>query len=140
MNPNYTEFKFPQIQAHPWPKVFTKRLPPEAVDLVRAAPEGPARPSRVQGGPCPAGSRGGPAQPALLGLPHWRPAAASRQRQAWARGHRHQAPPPPPPPGRLPTLCPAVRARPELPALCVSCCPPGGPAAGVLADAAADGA
>jgi hypothetical protein len=22
MNPNYTEFKFPQIKAHPWPKVF----------------------------------------------------------------------------------------------------------------------
>ena len=21
MNPNYTEFKFPQIKAHPWPKV-----------------------------------------------------------------------------------------------------------------------
>lgn len=34
MNPNYTEFKFPQIQAHPWSKVFTKRLPAEAVDLV----------------------------------------------------------------------------------------------------------
>lgn len=34
MNPNYTEFKFPQIKAHPWSKVFSKRLPPEAVDLV----------------------------------------------------------------------------------------------------------
>ncbi|XP_068647098.1 shaggy-related protein kinase kappa [Aristolochia californica] len=34
MNPNYTEFKFPQIKAHPWHKVFQKRLPPEAVDLV----------------------------------------------------------------------------------------------------------
>lgn len=22
MNPNYTEFKFPQIKAHPWHKVF----------------------------------------------------------------------------------------------------------------------
>ncbi|KAL2985514.1 hypothetical protein AAZX31_12G156300 [Glycine max] len=31
MNPNYTEFKFPQIKPHPWHK---KRLPPEAVDLV----------------------------------------------------------------------------------------------------------
>ncbi|KAK7847868.1 shaggy-related protein kinase kappa [Quercus suber] len=35
MNPNYTEFKFPQIKPHPWhmqglPKTFT----PEAVDLV----------------------------------------------------------------------------------------------------------
>ena len=35
MNPNYTEFKFPQIKAHPWTKVFSKRLPPDAVDLVR---------------------------------------------------------------------------------------------------------
>ncbi|KHN00229.1 Glycogen synthase kinase-3 like MsK-3 [Glycine soja] len=34
MNPNYTEFKFPQIKAHPWHKIFHKRLPPEAVDLV----------------------------------------------------------------------------------------------------------
>ncbi|PKA61643.1 Shaggy-related protein kinase theta [Apostasia shenzhenica] len=34
MNPNYTEFKFPQIKAHPWHKIFDKRLPPEAVDLV----------------------------------------------------------------------------------------------------------
>uniref|UniRef100_A0A1D1ZBP1 non-specific serine/threonine protein kinase n=1 Tax=Anthurium amnicola TaxID=1678845 RepID=A0A1D1ZBP1_9ARAE len=34
MNPNYTEFKFPQIKAHPMHKVFQKRLPPEAVDLV----------------------------------------------------------------------------------------------------------
>ena len=36
MNPNYTEFKFPQIKAHPWSKVFSKRLPPDAVDLVSA--------------------------------------------------------------------------------------------------------
>ncbi|MQM21678.1 hypothetical protein Taro_054721 [Colocasia esculenta] len=34
MNPNYTEFKFPQIKSHPWHKVFQKRLPPEAMDLV----------------------------------------------------------------------------------------------------------
>ncbi|KAK9907460.1 hypothetical protein WJX75_004076 [Coccomyxa subellipsoidea] len=34
MNPNYTEFKFPQIKAHPWSKVFSKRLPTDAVDLV----------------------------------------------------------------------------------------------------------
>ncbi|KAL3536865.1 hypothetical protein ACH5RR_000231 [Cinchona calisaya] len=34
MNPNYSEFKFPQIKAHPWYKVFHKRLPAEAVDLV----------------------------------------------------------------------------------------------------------
>ncbi|KAJ7545336.1 hypothetical protein O6H91_09G115800 [Diphasiastrum complanatum] len=34
MNPSYTEFKFPHIKAHPWHKVFHKRTPPEAVDLV----------------------------------------------------------------------------------------------------------
>lgn len=34
MNPNYTEFKFPQIKAHPWTKVFNKKMPPDAVDLV----------------------------------------------------------------------------------------------------------
>jgi hypothetical protein len=34
MNPNYTEFKFPQIKAHPWTKVFSKRMPPDAIDLV----------------------------------------------------------------------------------------------------------
>ncbi|THU67276.1 hypothetical protein C4D60_Mb05t22960 [Musa balbisiana] len=34
MNPNYTEFKFSQIKAHPWHKIFHKRMPPEAVDLV----------------------------------------------------------------------------------------------------------
>jgi len=34
MNPNYNEFKFPQIKAHPWHKVFNKRMPAEAVDLV----------------------------------------------------------------------------------------------------------
>nr|XP_043627624.1 shaggy-related protein kinase epsilon-like [Erigeron canadensis] len=34
MNPHYTEFKFPQIKAHPWHKLFQKRMPPEAVDLV----------------------------------------------------------------------------------------------------------
>jgi hypothetical protein len=34
MNPNYSEFKFPQIKSHPWHKLFGKRMPPEAVDLV----------------------------------------------------------------------------------------------------------
>nr|AID23644.1 glycogen synthase kinase-3beta [Hofstenia miamia] len=34
MNPNYTEFKFPQIKAHPWDKVFRSRTPPEAIQLV----------------------------------------------------------------------------------------------------------
>jgi len=34
MNPNYTEFKFPQIKSHPWQKVFRTRTPPEAINLV----------------------------------------------------------------------------------------------------------
>ncbi|VDN55876.1 unnamed protein product [Dracunculus medinensis] len=34
MNPNYTEFKFPQIRANPWQRVFRPRIPPEAIDLV----------------------------------------------------------------------------------------------------------
>ncbi|KAJ1495245.1 kinase-like domain-containing protein [Baffinella frigidus] len=34
MNQNYTEFKFPQIKAHPWAKVFRSKAPPEAVDLI----------------------------------------------------------------------------------------------------------
>ncbi|CAB0009912.1 unnamed protein product [Nesidiocoris tenuis] len=33
MNPNYTEFKFPQIKSHPWQKVFRARTPPEAIEL-----------------------------------------------------------------------------------------------------------
>jgi len=34
MNPNYTEYKFPQVKPHPWSKVFRPRTPPEAIDLV----------------------------------------------------------------------------------------------------------
>lgn len=34
MNHNYSEFRFPQIRAHPWTKVFRSRTPPESVDLV----------------------------------------------------------------------------------------------------------
>lgn len=34
MNPNYTEFKFPQIKSHPWQKVFRARTPPDAIALV----------------------------------------------------------------------------------------------------------
>ncbi|KAL3615136.1 Shaggy-related protein kinase eta [Castilleja foliolosa] len=33
MNPNYNDFRFPQKKAHPWHKVFHKRMPPEAIDL-----------------------------------------------------------------------------------------------------------
>ncbi|XP_074605424.1 glycogen synthase kinase-3-like [Brevipalpus obovatus] len=33
MNRNYTEFRFPQIKAHPWEKVFRNRTP-DAIDLV----------------------------------------------------------------------------------------------------------
>jgi len=34
MNPNYTEFKFPTIKAHPWHKVFRQRTSPDAIDFV----------------------------------------------------------------------------------------------------------
>ena len=34
MNPNYQEFKFPQIRAHPWGSVFKTNTPAEAIDLV----------------------------------------------------------------------------------------------------------
>lgn len=34
MNPNYTEFKFPQIKASPWEKVFRSKTPSDAIDLV----------------------------------------------------------------------------------------------------------
>jgi len=34
MNPNYSEFKFPSIKAHPWQKVFRSRTPTEAIELI----------------------------------------------------------------------------------------------------------
>lgn len=34
MNPNYTEFKFPQIKPHPWSKVFRSRTSQDAIDFV----------------------------------------------------------------------------------------------------------
>merc|ERR1719504_523210 len=34
MNPNYTEFKFPQIKPHPWHKVFRSRTCPETIEFV----------------------------------------------------------------------------------------------------------
>ena len=34
MNPNYTDFKFPQVRAHPWSKVFHKHMPQDAIQLV----------------------------------------------------------------------------------------------------------
>eukprot|EP00127_Corallochytrium_limacisporum_P004034 Clim_evm83s156 gene=Clim_evmTU83s156 len=33
MNPNYTEFKFPQIKPHPWSKVFRSKTPPDAIEI-----------------------------------------------------------------------------------------------------------
>ncbi len=33
MNPHHSAFKFPQIKAHPWSKVFNK-APPLAIDLI----------------------------------------------------------------------------------------------------------
>jgi serine/threonine protein kinase len=34
MNPNYQEFKFPQIRAHPWATIFKPNTPPDVMDLV----------------------------------------------------------------------------------------------------------
>jgi len=34
MNPNYTEFKFPQIKPHSWARVFKAKATPEAIDLI----------------------------------------------------------------------------------------------------------
>lgn len=34
MNPNYTEFKFPQIKTQPWARVFKNRATSEAIDFV----------------------------------------------------------------------------------------------------------
>jgi glycogen synthase kinase 3 beta len=34
MNPNYNEFRFPQIQSHPWSKVFNSKVDSDAIDLV----------------------------------------------------------------------------------------------------------
>ena len=34
MNPSYSEFKFPQIKAQSWNKVFRSRTPVEAIDLI----------------------------------------------------------------------------------------------------------
>lgn len=33
MNPNYSDFKFPQIKSHPWQKVFPAETPQNAIDL-----------------------------------------------------------------------------------------------------------
>jgi serine/threonine protein kinase len=35
MNPNYQEFKFPQIRAQPWSNIFRSSTPPEAKDLLQ---------------------------------------------------------------------------------------------------------
>mmetsp|Transcript_21687 Transcript_21687/g.21441 ORF Transcript_21687/g.21441 Transcript_21687/m.21441 type:complete len:103 (+) Transcript_21687:736-1044(+) len=34
MNPNYREFKFPHVRAHPWSRVFGPEVPQEAKDFV----------------------------------------------------------------------------------------------------------
>lgn len=34
MNPNYTDFKFPQIKGHPWSKIFGSKESTETIDLV----------------------------------------------------------------------------------------------------------
>ena len=45
MNPNYTEFKFPQIKAHPWPKVCCGQIMTEQSNVricCRCSGRGPA--------------------------------------------------------------------------------------------------
>ena len=45
MNPNYTEFKFPQIKAHPWPKVCSGQIMVEQSNVricCRCSGRGPA--------------------------------------------------------------------------------------------------
>jgi glycogen synthase kinase 3 beta len=48
MNPNYTEFKFPQIKACQWRKVFRSKTPEDAIDFVAStlayAPERRVKP------------------------------------------------------------------------------------------------
>jgi serine/threonine protein kinase len=34
MNPNYQEFRFPQIRAHPWGSIFKPNTPQDAIDLI----------------------------------------------------------------------------------------------------------
>lgn len=34
MNHSYTQFKFPQVEAHPWGKVFGRKAPADAIDLI----------------------------------------------------------------------------------------------------------
>lgn len=34
MNPDYKEYRFPQIKPLPWEKVFRSRTPKEAIDFV----------------------------------------------------------------------------------------------------------
>ena len=34
MNPNYQEFKFPQIRAYPWTSIFKNNPPLEVVDII----------------------------------------------------------------------------------------------------------
>ncbi|KAJ8350537.1 hypothetical protein SKAU_G00256670 [Synaphobranchus kaupii] len=62
MNPNYTEFKFPQIKAHPWTKVsqqvFRPRTPPEAIALCSRLLDNPSLTSILIPRPRPKSSRG----------------------------------------------------------------------------------
>ena len=48
MNPNYTEFKFPQIKAHPWPKVMM--MNPRIMFLTHSVSDTAGVPSKNQSG------------------------------------------------------------------------------------------
>uniref|UniRef100_A0A8C6TTV0 Glycogen synthase kinase-3 beta n=1 Tax=Neogobius melanostomus TaxID=47308 RepID=A0A8C6TTV0_9GOBI len=92
MNPNYTEFKFPQIKAHPWTKVFRPRTPPEAIALcsrlleytptARLTPSRPVHTLSLMScvtpmSNCPMGERSHPSSISPLKscpvIPHWLP-------------------------------------------------------------------
>lgn len=34
MNPNYTEYRFPEIRSHPWNRVFRQRTSQDAIDFI----------------------------------------------------------------------------------------------------------
>jgi len=34
MNPNYSEFRFPQIKANSWQKLFRSKTPTDAIHLI----------------------------------------------------------------------------------------------------------
>jgi serine/threonine protein kinase len=56
MNPNYTEFKFPQVRAHPWSSLFGDRVDPNVIELISSMlkyrPNQRIRPFEALAHPC----------------------------------------------------------------------------------------